>query len=461
MNITKIAVRGLFKRFNHDIAFDPDERITIMIGPNGFGKTMLLRLVDALFNRPVRALERMPFEELRVTFNNDSNLLVRRKPYGEASRKERYTLSVEYEQSTNVKLQERFTPSNGIGEADVPFPMSAVEEFVPMLDRIGPEEWVNLQTDEILDLDDVILEYGDHIPFFSGAVEGSADIPTWLVEIRKTIPVRFIGTERLTHPSVHRYIATRLRRGARSVSAGRTVRRYSEELSRKVQQTLSEYGALSQSLDRTFPARLVEQPDIPAHDMDDLGKKLKEVEEKRSRIVEAGLLMQEEEELRAPFEALRSPPIDSIDESKRGVLAVYAEDALKKLDVFDDLYHRVNALKTIANARFNYKSVSVSTRGIEVSAADSSSLNLEMLSSGEQHELVLLYDLLFGIAKNSFIMIDEPELSLHVAWQDELLSDLQQMADLSDFRALLATHSPQIIGDRWDLTVELRGPTTR
>ena len=81
-----------------------------------------------------------------------------------------------------------------------------------------------------------------------------------------------------------------------------------------------------------------------------------------------------------------------------------------------------------------------------------------MLSSGEQHEVVLLFDLLFGTEENSLIMVDEPELSLHVAWQRQMLEDLQEMAELSDFRALLATHSPQIIGKRWDLTIELQGP---
>jgi hypothetical protein len=35
---------------------------------------------------------------------------------------------------------------------------------------------------------------------------------------------------------------------------------------------------------------------------------------------------------------------------------------------------------------------------------------------------------------------------------------LEEMAKISKFRVLLATHSPQIIGDRWDLTVELKGP---
>ena len=81
-----------------------------------------------------------------------------------------------------------------------------------------------------------------------------------------------------------------------------------------------------------------------------------------------------------------------------------------------------------------------------------------MLSSGEQHEIVLLFELLFETKPNSLILVDEPELSLHVAWQREMLKDLQDMADLSDFRAILATHSPQIIGERWDLTIELKGP---
>jgi predicted ATP-binding protein involved in virulence len=56
------------------------------------------------------------------------------------------------------------------------------------------------------------------------------------------------------------------------------------------------------------------------------------------------------------------------------------------------------------------------------------------------------------------ILIDEPELSLHVAWQVQFLKDLARVIKLSSFDVLLATHSPQIIDTRWDLTVELKGP---
>jgi len=68
----------------------------------------------------------------------------------------------------------------------------------------------------------------------------------------------------------------------------------------------------------------------------------------------------------------------------------------------------------------------------------------------------MFYELLFKVRKDSLILIDEPEITLHVAWQEEFLRDLQEMTRLSSFDVLIATHSPLIISDRWDLTVELK-----
>ena len=105
-----------------------------------------------------------------------------------------------------------------------------------------------------------------------------------------------------------------------------------------------------------------------------------------------------------------------------------------------------------------YKSITVGQSGFGIMTSSETRLDPVRLSSGEQHELVILYELLFRVRENSIILIDEPEISLHVAWQDEFLKDLGQMAELSRFHALVATHSPQIISDRWDLTVGLKGP---
>jgi len=85
-------------------------------------------------------------------------------------------------------------------------------------------------------------------------------------------------------------------------------------------------------------------------------------------------------------------------------------------------------------------------------------LPLENLSSGEQHELVLFYELLFRVTPGSLILIDEPELSLHIVWQEQFLKDVEQITQLSDIDLVLATHSPDIISDRRDLVVELEMP---
>ena len=447
MKISEIVVQGLFDRFNHHLPFDPGERITIMTSPNGYGKTMVLRIINALFNLPIRSLERMPFRGLSIVFDDASTLKVHRSSgdWDPKRKANRYDLQIQY--STPNGASDCFTPTEEVDEQDINFPVRSIEDYIPNLDQIGPDEWLQTKTGEVLDLTDVLLEYGDQLPF---EFKMPNVTPSWLFEIRNAIPVRLVGTERLTQSSIHDPQSLRMRRRRLRGSTDRTVRRYSDQLADEVRQVLGKYATLSQSLDRTFPTRVVEEPNSPALSMDELKTKLREVEDKRSNIMDAGLLDQEDES--------RLPDIEGLDESRRGVLAVYAKDALLKLSVFDDLYAKVNIFKRIANARFLYKDVFVNTGGLQVVTVDGAEIDLEMLSSGEQHELVLLYTLLFGIAENSLIMIDEPELSLHVAWQDEILSDLEEMATVSNFHALLATHSPQIIGDRWDLTVELKGP---
>jgi len=78
------------------------------------------------------------------------------------------------------------------------------------------------------------------------------------------------------------------------------------------------------------------------------------------------------------------------------------------------------------------------------------------MSSGEKQVFIILYRLLFQTLPSSFVMIDEPEISLHVSWQQRLGPVLKDIARLRDLQILAATHSPQIVHDDWDLTNELR-----
>ena len=441
MRIENISVRGLFDRFDHDIPLDPRERIAIIYGPNGFGKTMILRIVNALFNSPIRSLGRMPFGEVCVDFDDGSRLDVVRDSDNHLPR---------LRMTSPTAGAMVFDPSSEDLQLEFPHASDANEDDAPSLRRVGYSLWRDIHSGELLDADEVLANYGDSPPLHVDVEDHESVIPPWLRQVRAALPVRFIDTERLTDFSSYR-MRTVYRPALRRTRPGRTVRRYSNELGRKIQKTLTDYATLSQSLDRSFPARLVKVSDAQSLSTLELQEDLAKVEERRTEIVEAGLMTQEPQ-------SLSIPDIDTIDEPRRSVLTVYAQDAKQKLSVFDYIYARTDTFLRIVNERLLYKRLSVGLDGLKVTNSEGSNLEPEMLSSGEQHEIVLLFELLFETKPNSLILVDEPELSLHVAWQREMLKDLQEIAELSRFRAILATHSPQIINDRWDLTIELKGP---
>ena len=444
MLLSEIRVSGLFGRFNHEIVLPKDERVTIMIAPNGFGKTMILRIVDVLFNQGIRGLVRLPFHEVSVRFADESHLTVTRTvPLESTPKKSSPQISLAFNKDGNEETfsMPEFSPE------EIEFPLGMIDDLIPVLDRISPRSWLNLETGEQLELEEVIERHGHELPIEFRTAEGT---PEWFNELQKRVSIRFVDVERLTHwPPDQDYRRSRRRHRP----AQRTILLYSQELGEKIQQTLTEYGVLSQSLDQTFPTRLVKQPLQSDLTVDQLRLELAQVESTRRQLVEAGLLHQKHTGLNVPV-----PDIEDVDVSRREVLAMFARDTKEKLGVFDEILAKVETLKRIVNSRLLHKHVAVGEKGILVTSLDGQPLNLEMLSSGEQHELVLLYDLLFRASQDALIMIDEPELSLHVAWQEKFLTDIEDIARLSNFRVLLATHSPQIIGDRYDLAIELRGP---
>ena len=131
-----------------------------------------------------------------------------------------------------------------------PFYME-IERYAPELTRIGSEHW-QTPAGDVLDVLDVIHRYPELNEFFRGEplVE-----PPWLKEIRSSVDVRFIRSERL--------MVRRPFEGTSSPEPGSrlnpAVKRYAEELATAIKTTLTRYAELSQSLDRTFPVRLVRQ----------------------------------------------------------------------------------------------------------------------------------------------------------------------------------------------------------
>ncbi|MBK7755859.1 MAG: AAA family ATPase, partial [Deltaproteobacteria bacterium] len=217
-------------------------------------------------------------------------------------------------------------------------------------------------------------------------------------------------------------------------------------------QTTIDYGALDQQLDRTLPSRLVRES-FEVLGLDALRTRLAELDDRRAALTSFGLL--------APAKEGERPPMDAVNEKNALFLSLYVADSDAKLSLLERFADKLEILRDKLNARLLNKRLDLTrAEGLTILDHDGSTLPLDKLSSGEQHQLVLLVDLLFHTAPGSLLLIDEPELSMHVVWQQQVLPDLLDIAKLSDFDVIVATHSPDIIGPYNTLEVGLSGKVT-
>lgn len=123
------------------------------------------------------------------------------------------------------------------------------------------------------------------------------------------------------------------------------------------------------------------------------------------------------------------------------------------------LHEPINRFLRTLNQFFNEskKRIEITRFGMQVVIGQLEPRDLSSLSSGEQQLLVLLTHLAFNpsAALASVLIIDEPELSLHIDWQERFADAL--LTANKNIQFILATHSPAIILERDNRCEELPG----
>jgi energy-coupling factor transporter ATP-binding protein EcfA2 len=131
----------------------------------------------------------------------------------------------------------------------------------------------------------------------------------------------------------------------------------------------------------------------------------------------------------------------------------YEKDAnLRQIvDNLDDVEQRIEStmvpinrfLTTISSLFSRGKSLKLTNSEIQVLLADERVLPISQLSSGEKHLIKILLSAMTG-GPNS-ILIDEPELSMHIDWQRIFVETIASLNP--DCQLLLASHSPEIMAE--------------
>jgi predicted ATPase len=70
-----------------------------------------------------------------------------------------------------------------------------------------------------------------------------------------------------------------------------------------------------------------------------------------------------------------------------------------------------------------------------------------MLSSGEKQMLVILLTALVQENRPGVMLMDEPEISLHIEWQQRIISIIREMNP--NAQVILTTHSPAVVMGGW------------
>ncbi|MBB1092414.1 AAA family ATPase [Rhodopseudomonas palustris] len=438
--LINFEVENLFGQYNYRIPINVEKHVTAIIAPNGSGKTICLRLISAFFSKKWSFFADLEFGTVRYTFQSGRQVVVRRDKSGDEN-----DVSTRLGVTFYVFIPDHSKPIQwkpGVSADQKMSRAASIERYVSFLTRRGPNKFVHDLSGEIYTLFEAVESFGNYLPpSYRKQVYG--DEPAALQALISNVDCHLIETQRLLilrdDPEPYH---------AREQRSSLAISKKAQTLKTIVARELTAYAALSQSLDRSFPKRVIDIDQTAILAPDDLKARLADLERKRASLMEAGIL---DSEADTPVTLPEGPLADAIAR----VLSVYANDTTQKLDSLSKLQSRIELFIELISQRFSTKSVLVSKEnGFSISSRGGN-VPLDQLSSGEQHQLVLFFELLFELRENALILIDEPELSLHVAWQKKFIADLNRIIALNQFDVILATHSPTLVSRWTDLVVEL------
>ncbi|MGM7874890.1 AAA family ATPase [Yersinia enterocolitica] len=133
------------------------------------------------------------------------------------------------------------------------------------------------------------------------------------------------------------------------------------------------------------------------------------------------------------------------------LVADYEVLQTKKSDIFKPRDSFISLLNSMYDGR---KSFSVSDKNeLVVMTKDERSIGLEELSSGEKQLLIILGETLLQHSRHVIYIADEPELSLHIIWQEQLIGAITKLNP--NAQIIFATHSPDIVGIDQDAVIDM------
>ncbi len=438
-----LRVEKLFHAFDYTLDFPQSPEPLILTGPNGYGKTTLLTIINALAEADYLYFWTLPFEEIELCYGCQQIIIRRRQDEGG----QLYFLLQNLSSEDSPKAC-----SHWISRKSLDLLAETIKGFDA--DNVGKmPKSLRAEANRILN--------------------GQPEMKP-LAGVLSRMKVVFVPAERLRRLRLTPSEKDKLRSMTNKLHLAMARMERSNRNGGKIEDLLglSEFDEGSPEEETILKLRRALQERMQQAKQDYNNQVAKSTQTLIDRILNdsshrpfsqeeyAGRLarLQKKYELLLNFGLLDDFKVYEYNEANSSALRIILETVEENLKSFDELNSRLGIfLNWLEGNQYRGKTLSANPEQglIATDKATGEEIPLERLSSGEKHEIILAYWLAFEVTDGSLVLIDEPELSLHVAWQTKFIPALRYIAERKHLVSIVATHAPFIINEQWDKTVDL------
>ena len=449
-----ITIKNLFNRFDYAIDLRNGENVSILIAPNGCGKTTIFKIVNFIFRPTLQAYREVsviPFDECECALSNGKKIKLKSKAVEEMSTE----LQKKYADILTMKNQGRYADrENSVARRVLTLhvgtkSINCSKEFKEIASTMD-SDMISLYENA----DYSYLESEGMSPRFKAGLGRMERFTNrWMDFIKDNdcfISVNFITADRLhTKNEISRFDTYRQRRMGLDISerSDDPIKRAQKKTRDLYNQMREEYAELQSKAKDELPKRFLKGTDSP-WDFDEFKDKWNQYVKDIEKYYELGLLDSAET-------IINERKLKKYYEDKGEFLTIYLDAFARTLKPFSEHYEKLKLFADIFNERnrITKKTISYGRKGI-VLKTEETELPLDCLSSGEKNDFVMFYDLIFNSEEQGLVLIDEPEISLHIEWQQTFLDSLLEICKMNGLQAIVATHSPNIIHGHRELFAE-------
>lgn len=401
MKLKNIKIEKLFglEENNFIIPLFPEEKVTLLYGFNGLGKTSIIKLISSVVSCDLPKLLELNFSEIELTFDDSTLLTVKRDPnYTERNIQILRTKSLRNKSEAFHPIS--YVETNNSGEKELYF-----------FKLIGEE--LHRST------------YNDYNPRY--------------LEESSFKRLRLLQSKLQSKIDLHIIFGNRDFNRIEEPNKFEDHIRFKRNILNKktILCTYQEAEAIVKNLSKQIKDIEKAHPELWQTTYNPALKK----EEKhfKSNELPKGLRLSYSTEIPDKLIELNNELFNKLD---------YKHPA-EKISLFEDIINKRLGL-LYKNIRFTN-----STLKIEPIYKKDPEVPLTNLSSGEKNIICLFLELIFFGTGNSVFFIDEPETSLHIEWQSHLVDCLLEVCNKYNIQVIITTHAPEIIGEYDGLTTEI------